>query len=388
MLNRLLISLSIFCLFVSCGDECSSNSSTQPEFVESSSSFEQDIESSSVKKFSSSEAKSSSVAKASSSSTKQIRASSSSVKGTSSSRKTESSSSQGSSSVKDDKSSSSGKSSSSEKEEDLSSSENMSSSSEKKHEPLSSVESSSTELFSSSSEESSSSEMPSLSSEYSSSSVSSSSALNSIYDAENNTLTDLRDNHVYKTVTIGSQVWMAQNIDYLPEDTVGTKYGGNTVCGGGEPGTFKEGDCSIHGRLYTRAILIDSIGDGRVICPDGWIIPAASHWLLLIEALGGESVAGAKMKLDDNLMWGENMTHSNASGFSATLASFYSVIEGFNPAPPSVKNKRTSMLVYPVNKSAYSQEMNSKTIYDDEDSLTDHGYNGPQYAISVRCIKK
>ena len=181
---------------------------------------------------------------------------------------------------------------------------------------------------------------------------------------------------------------MAQNIDYLPEDTVGTKYGGNTVCGGGTTGTFNEGDCSIHGRLYTRKVLIDSIGDGKVVCPDGWIVPTQTHWNVLIEYLGGEAVAGKKMKLDDNSMWGENMEHSNESGFSATLASFYSVLEGFNPAPPSVKYKRTSMLVYPVNKSPYSQEMNSKTIYDDEDSLRDLGYVGPQYAIAVRCIKK
>ena len=133
--------------------------------------------------------------------------------------------------------------------------------------------------------------------------------MNSIYDAENNTLTDLRDNHIYKTVTIGTQVWMAQNIDYLPEDTVGTKYGGKTVCGGGTTGTFNEGDCSIHGRLYTRAILVDSIGDGKVVCPDGWIVPTLTHWNVLIEYLGGASVAGKKMKLDDNSMWGENMEH-------------------------------------------------------------------------------
>lgn len=122
----------------------------------------------------------------------------------------------------------------------------------------------------------------------SSSSISSSSMmLNSTYDATNNTLTDIRDGHVYKTVTIGTQIWMAQNIDYLPDDTVGTKYGGNTVCGGGTTGTFNEGDCSIHGRLYTREVLIDPIGDGRVICPDGWIVPTLTHWNVLIEYLGG-----------------------------------------------------------------------------------------------------
>lgn len=47
MLKRLLIPLSAVCLLVSCGDECSSNASTQPEFVESSFSLEQEVESSS-----------------------------------------------------------------------------------------------------------------------------------------------------------------------------------------------------------------------------------------------------------------------------------------------------------------------------------------------------
>lgn len=92
------------------------------------------------------------------------------------------------------------------------------------------------------------------------------------------------------------------------------------------------------------------------------------------------------MKLDDNSMWGENMEHSNESGFSATLAGYYTIFNGFNDVTDTYN--RTSMLVYPVNKSPYSGEMNSKTIYDDEDSLRDLGYNGLQYAISVRCIKK
>ncbi|MCQ2106900.1 MAG: fibrobacter succinogenes major paralogous domain-containing protein [Fibrobacter sp.] len=184
---------------------------------------------------------------------------------------------------------------------------------------------------------------------------------------------------------MGSQVWMAQNIDYLPDDTVGTKYGGNTVCGGGTTGTFNEGDCSIHGRLYTREVLIDPIGDGRVICPDGWIVPTLTHWNVLIEYLGGASVAGKKMKLDDNSMWGENMEHSNESGFSATLAGYYTIFNGFNDVTDTYK--RTSMLVYPVDNSLYSDEIKTKTIYDDEDTLRDLKYHGPQYAISVRCIK-
>ena len=395
MLKRLLIPLSAICLLASCGDDSSSGPSKNEETgieTEVSSSSEKDEAISSSEK-----------ADASSSSNKKIASSSSAPRNDKKS----------SSSAKDEKSSSSGKVETSSSKKISSSSSNprkdngSSSSSVKNPEPAegsSSSESSSSGIVTqnsssssenpgpientSSSEESSSSLNPveSSSSEMSSSSVSSSSALMSLYDAKNNTLTDLRDNHIYKTVTIGTQVWMAQNIDYLPDDTVGTKYGGNTVCGGGTTGTFNEGDCSIHGRLYTREVLIDPIGDGRVICPDGWIVPTLTHWNVLIEYLGGASVAGKKMKLDDNSMWGENMEHSNESGFSATLAGYYTIFNGFNDVTDTYK--RTSMLVYPVDNSLYSDEIKTKTIYDDEDTLRDLKYHGPQYAISVRCIKK
>ena len=396
MLKRLLIPLSAICLLASCGDDSSSGPSKNEETgieTEVSSSSEKDEAISSSEKADASSSSNKKIAssssaprndKKSSSSAKDEKSSSSGKVETSSSKKISSSSSNPhkdngslSSSVKNPEpaegSSSSGESSSSVKTVKSSSSE---SSSSVKPEKLSSSGESSSSL----------NPVESSSSEMSSSSVSSSSALMSIYDAENNTLTDLRDNHIYKTVTIGTQVWMAQNIDYLPDDTVGTKYGGNTVCGGGTTGTFNEGDCSIHGRLYTREVLIDPIGDGRVICPDGWIVPTLTHWNVLIEYLGGASVAGKKMKLDDNSMWGENMEHSNESGFSATLAGYYTIFNGFNDVTDTYK--RTSMLVYPVDNSLYSDEIKTKTIYDDEDTLRDLKYHGPQYAISVRCIKK
>ena len=378
-------------MLVSCGDDDSGKSPVQSEFGESSSgevdssSSDKVTEpaegesSSSSKKIALSSSTPRSDKKSSSSSSKEKKSSSSSKVETSSSKKSSSSSSNP---RKDNKSSSSSVknpepgegSSSSESSSSGIVTQNSSSSSENPG-PIEN---------SSSSEESSSSLNPveSSSSEMSSSSVSSSSALMSIYDAENNTLTDLRDNHVYKTVTIGTQVWMAQNIDYLPEDTVGTKYGGLTICGGGESGTAIEGDCSVHGRLYERRVLIDSKGDGRVVCPDGWKVPSLGDWKILIDFLGGESIAGKKMKLNDNSMWGENMVHTNESGFSATLTGFFYFLGTFNQGVSS-KYRQTSMLIYPVD----GVEVKTKTIYTDEDSIKDDGF-GPNYGISVRCIKK
>ena len=337
MYKYLLILFIVFMLFSSCGNDDSSESLIRPETEESSSSSK--LMSSSLNSSSSNEKKSSSSVESSSS----METSSSSEDSSSSEKKL--SSSVGSSSNMDTSSSS----------EDSSSSEKKSSSS---------VESSSSMDSSSSSERSSSSS-------------------NSVYDAANNTLTDLRDNHVYKTVTIGTQIWMAQNIDYLPEDTVGTKYGGRTICGGGESGTAIEGDCFVYGRLYERTVLIDSLGNGQVICPDGWIIPSSEDWDVLIDYLGGESVAGKKMKLNDASMWGENMEHLNESGFSATMTGyFYFVRPQFNDT--SDKNKRTSMLIYPVE--IKSIIVRTKTIYDDKDLIKDGNYI-ENYGISVRCIK-
>ena len=215
MLKRGIVLFSAICLLMSCGDENSSGSAIQPEYGESSSSFEIKISSSSSAKSSSSDAESSSTSTKSSSS------------------EAESSSSSAKSSSSDAESLSSSAKSSSSKTQSSSSLEQSSSSAK------------------------------------SSSSVSSSSALKSIYDAENNTLTDLRDGRVYKTTTIGTQIWMAENLNYLPKDTAGTYFAGRSVCGGGEYQSLQEGDCSIYGRLYEKNINAYS-GFNKNICPDGW----------------------------------------------------------------------------------------------------------------------
>ena len=183
----------------------------------------------------------------------------------------------------------------------------VSSSSEKIDSSSSTIESSSSNISSSSIDESSSSEE-------------SSSSLNDDYDANNNTLTDPRDGQIYKTVTIGSQVWMAENLNYLPEDTVGTIWAGKSVCGGGNWKSLEEGDCSICGRLYEEDFTkmeeyIDSI------CPNGWSLPSKKQYENLISFLGED--ANNKMKIANSIYWNINDS-TNQSGFSAIPAGYYS----------------------------------------------------------------
>ena len=139
--------------------------------------------------------------------------------------------------------------------------------------------------------ESSSSEISSLES---SSSESSSSSVTAIQTGDNTTgsifypddkkLKDLRDGRIYKTTSIGNQIWMAENMFYQNATSW----------------TFTEA---------TRSSPYN-------ICPNGWKVPSKSDYETLISAVGGSSVAAAKLK--DTKGWDNNGNGTNESGFSAT----------------------------------------------------------------------
>ncbi|WP_295682716.1 FISUMP domain-containing protein [uncultured Fibrobacter sp.] len=208
-------------------------------------------------------------------------------------------------------------------------------------------------------------------------SSSSSPALNSIYDAENNTLTDLRDGQVYKTVTIGLQVWMAENLNYLPKDTVGTYFGGHSVCGGGEYKSLQEGDCSIFGRLYD-VIIMAYDGYNKNLCPDGWKIPANAQWEILIDYLGNDN-AGQKMKFADEAYWPSELA-TNESGFSAIPSGYYSRFTGFN------KVDSIAPAVYAI-KNSNSIQSNAVKVSDSKNNVLYQSY-GEAFYIAIRCIKE
>ena len=382
MPKYLILLLLPLLMLVSCGDDDSGKSPVQSEFGESSSgevdssSSDKVMEpaegesSSSSKKIALSSSTPRSDKKSSSSSSKEKKSSSSSKVETSSSKKSSSSSSNP---RKDNKSSSSSVknpepgegSSSSESSSSGIVTQNSSSSSENPG-PIEN---------SSSSEESSSSLNPveSSSSEMSSSS---SSALNSIYDAENNTLTDLRDGHVYKTATIGQQVWMAENLNYLPEDTAGTIWAGKSLCGGGEWHTKMEGDCSVYGRLYEEDFTKQTIYIQK-ICPNGWSLPTMTQYQTLIAFLGDNAVN--KMKIEGSNYWKLDDTANN-SGFSAIPAGYFSVL-GFN----DMHDEGISVASFAF----LSNGSKARNVISIVDGQTDFWWSsfGDGYYMSVRCIK-
>lgn len=96
-------------------------------------------------------------------------------------------------------------------------------------------------------------------------------AKESKYDAKNNTMTDLRDGQVYRTIKIEDQIWMAENLNYVTE---------NSTC----PGRA-DSNCATYGRLYDK----NSKGNA---CPGGWTLPSSTDYKLLFDQVGGQEVAG------------------------------------------------------------------------------------------------
>jgi uncharacterized protein (TIGR02145 family) len=177
--------------------------------------------------------------------------------------------------------------------------------------------------------------------------------LNSIYDAENNTLTDLRDNQVYKTVTIGEQIWMAENLNY--------KYKAGTY-------SFCYNDstkyCNLYGRLYAYDV------KNVQICPEGWHLPDSVEWKNLIGEKLNES-----LKADSSWRtWqGKPTDGTNETGFSVYASGYKNWVNKYNAlgqiALFMIKDKRRVLqILYNLDEPRFSID----------DDFT---------AVSIRCLK-
>jgi len=93
--------------------------------------------------------------------------------------------------------------------------------------------------------------------------------------ANGGTFTDTRDSTIYKTVKIGEQVWMAENLNYNAD---GSRCYAN-----------EESNCQKYGRLYNWETAMK-------VCPSGWHLPDANEWKPIVNLAGGEEKAGKELK--------------------------------------------------------------------------------------------
>ena len=201
-------------------------------------------------------------------------------------------------------------------------------------------------------------------------------------------LLDRRDKKMYKIVTIGTQTWMAENLNY--SDSVSY------------PGMQKRNwclknsldSCAKYGRLYTWAAAMDSAGTFsfrgkgcgnnntctptypvRGICPSGWHLPTRAEFETLFMNVGRESTAGKMLKATNG--WNSNGNGTDAFGFSAlpaggyNYAYFYYGGYGANFWSSTESNGSYAYIMY--------------LYYSNDDASLNYNYK--RYGFSVRCLR-
>jgi len=130
------------------------------------------------------------------------------------------------------------------------------------------------------------------------------------------------DGNNYNIVLIGTQCWMKENLkvtkynnnDSIPDST-------NSTWGTAAIGARTEYVASgVSGYVGTYGYLYNwyAVNDSRKLCPSGWHVPSDSEWTYLSSYLGGQSVAGGKMKSTGTTYWNSQSSGTtNSSGFSA-----------------------------------------------------------------------
>lgn len=127
-------------------------------------------------------------------------------------------------------------------------------------------------------------------------------------------ITDL-DGNVYHSVTIGTQVWMVENLKttkFRNGDPI--PYWTNVV----SDGYCWYNDDIANKELYGAIYQYNTTRDLRNICPVGWHLPSLAEWTTLSNYLGGADIAGGKLKEAGTTHWlSPNTGATNESGFKA-----------------------------------------------------------------------
>jgi uncharacterized protein (TIGR02145 family) len=93
--------------------------------------------------------------------------------------------------------------------------------------------------------------------------------------AESGEFTDTRDGQKYRTVKIGNQIWMAENLNFKID------------------GSWCYDDDEANGKIYGRLYNWEA---AKMACPAGWHLPSDDEWEVLVNAVGGRGVDGKHLK--------------------------------------------------------------------------------------------
>ncbi len=203
---------------------------------------------------------------------------------------------------------------------------------------------------------------------------------------------DTRDGQEYKTVRIGNQVWMAENLNYAIE---------GSRCYGDD-----KKNCEKYGRLYNWDIALDTISEGcgvnfdkctlkedfyprQGVCPDGWHLPDAGEWDDLLEYAGnndGVDEVGFSLQSyywDDD--W-EKQYGTDKFGFNAMAAGMFDGEEYVGLDSTAVFwTSRVSNMSFIMGGSFSTLDY---VMFEKKDTdITTYRSGNVEWALSVRCVK-
>ncbi len=206
------------------------------------------------------------------------------------------------------------------------------------------------------------------------------------------TLTDSRDGNKYRAVKIGEQVWMAENLRYLP-CVSGPGTGSETkpyyYVYGYDGSNVNEAKANAnydtYGVLYNWPAAMNEAKSSTAspsvvqgVCPAGWHLPSNEEWTKLTDYLG-TSVAGGKLKESGTSHWhNPNTGASNETGFTARAGGyrqgvgiFVSMGEDFDGWSATEQNAHNAWF---------------RNIHFEDNDVGRNNYN-KETGFSVRCVK-
>jgi len=188
-------------------------------------------------------------------------------------------------------------------------------------------------------------------------------ALLSLMSCGPNIFTDERDGKKYKTVKIGAQIWMAQNLNF---DASGSRCYGEDV-----------DNCEKYGRLYDWE-------SAKKACPSGWHLPTKAEWEALTATVGGEETEGKHLKAISG--WakdpeGKSGNGTDRYGFAALPAGRYLYYYDFGGFDDAGLIGLWWSATENTSEYAYYRGIH----YGLESAYWD--YQDKSYGYSVRCLK-
>ena len=206
------------------------------------------------------------------------------------------------------------------------------------------------------------------------------------------TVTDI-DGNVYHAVTIGTQVWMVENLKVtkyndgtaIPSVTDFSAWSNLTT------GAYcNYGNTEINATNYGRLYNFYAVNTGK-LAPKGWHVPSYDEWSILAAFLGGESIAGGKLKATGSSWASPNTGATNETGFTGLPGGDRSGGGGFGSDGGHYSVGQFGIWWSSTGVSNGGAAWFCNLSYDDSGLFIDnyeYGYgNNWQFGKSVRCIK-